>query len=68
MEMLIDLSNIFFAGHFENPIYLPATGLAIAISNIFGVASMVGLASALDTLASAAFNAQNFLLTGHYFN
>ncbi len=67
LEQLIDLASLYFSAQL-GPGYLAATGLAIALSNILGLAPLYGLSSALDSLGASAFQANNFLLAGHYFN
>lgn len=59
-EVVIDTANIYFAGHLSDPLYLAANGLALSAVNILALATMYGLAGALDTLAAQAYGSRNY--------
>lgn len=62
------LANMVVAGHLEDKEILAAIGMGNMIQNCFFISPIVGINSAIETLASQAAGAQNLPLAGHYFN
>jgi hypothetical protein len=61
-QMLVSLVSLYFVGGDEAP--LAAFGLALSFINVMGYSVLYGLTSALDTLVSQAFGANNLPLVG----
>ena len=60
MEQLPGLVSIILVGHFKSPKteeYLDATALAVAFMNLTGLSIGIGLTTAMDTLCSQAYGA-----------
>ena len=62
------LTNMIVAGHLENKEMLAAIGMGNMIQNCFFISPIMGINSAIETLASQAAGAQNTVLAGHYLN
>ena len=60
--------NIVFAGHLDDPAKLAGVGLGTSLLNVVIFEPLMGMNSALETLASQAFGANELRLCGEYLN
>ena len=64
---MIAFISLAFCGHIEDsPLILEAVGLALSVITISGLAVASGLVSALDTLSTQAWGAENYRKVGVY--
>ena len=64
---MIAFISLAFCGHIEDsPLILEAVGLALSVITISGLAVASGLVSALDTLSTQAWGAENYKKVGIY--
>mmetsp|Transcript_2104 Transcript_2104/g.2678 ORF Transcript_2104/g.2678 Transcript_2104/m.2678 type:complete len:82 (-) Transcript_2104:48-293(-) len=61
-EMLVEVSNIVFAGHLNDSVALAGVGLGNMMLNVTTVSIGVGLNGAIDTLVSQAFGDKEYYL------
>ena len=60
--------SVIFAGHISvEKKYLDGSSIALSFANVTGNAVTIGLSSALDTLCSQAYGAQQYRRSGLYF-
>ena len=59
MMMLQEIVNLIFIGHLNNPSMIAAVGMGNAIINMLGLAVIVGMNGALNTLVSQAAGGGN---------
>jgi len=62
-DFVIPVVSLLFLGHYDET-YLAASGLALSFSNLCGIAMIVGLDTATQTLCSQAYGAKNYRLFG----
>lgn len=65
LQNLVNVIAMVYIGLIDNPDALSAAGLAFLFASVTGFAVVFGLASCLDTLASQAFGAKDFVLFGN---
>jgi MATE family multidrug resistance protein len=66
--MFAESINTMFVGHLNDPAKLAGVGLGNLIINMFGVAIIVGMNGALETLVSQAYGSGNLYMAGVYLN
>ena len=59
MMMLQEIVNLIFIGHLNNPSMIAAVGMGNAIVNMLGLAVIIGMNGALNTLVSQAAGGKN---------
>ena len=62
-DFVIPVVSLLFLGHYGET-YLAASGLALSFCNLCGIAMIVGLDTATQTLCSQAYGAKNYRLFG----
>jgi MATE family multidrug resistance protein len=67
-SMLIELVNMYFIGHKNDPIKIAGVGLGNMYVNIICQSMILGLNGAVGTLASQAYGAKNLRKVGIYLN
>ena len=66
--MLVEITNILFVGHLNDPVALASVGLGNMVINITSYSIGMGLNGAIDTLVTQAYGDKEFYLWGCYLN
>lgn len=67
-EMLIEVVNLMFIGHLDDPVALAGVGLGNMMLTMICFSIGVGLNGAIDTLVSQAYGDKEYYLCGCYLN
>lgn len=65
-EMLVEVINMMFIGHLNDPVALGAVGLGNMLVNMVCFSIGVGINGAVDTLVSQAYGDKEYYLCGCY--
>ena len=68
LSQLLLMISLIFCGHYpkDTALVLEATGLSISILNLTAVVVLLGMGTAMDTLATQAYGAQSYKKVGVY--
>lgn len=61
-QILVEVVNLIFVGHLDDPIALSGVGLGNMFINVVCFSIGIGLNGAIDTLASQAYGAKEYYL------